>query len=167
MHISRLNIDIYKSSTELLIKLLPGLPNIDLLRISSFSMDFSNFICFTETKDFYFVSNKNNITKVCLGQMDKLKLNHFVFMNLSHRVQYLEKICTKDVNIEMFIRLIVKKYTIYIPHLRSLCLCITNLNDKMVKQLDRIIDYQKLLHEYIIKHSNNKLYFQWKYHKTL
>jgi hypothetical protein len=65
------------------------------------------------------------------------------------------------------IRIIFKKYSTYIPHFRSLYLCVTNLNDKMVEQLQTVIDLQKLLDNFIIKHRNNKLYFQWEWHEII
>jgi glutamate racemase len=100
------------------------------------------------------VSNNNNITKVCLGKIDEFNLNYIVFMNLWRHVQYLVMTCTKY---ELFSRNIRPIF----PHFRSLYLCVTNLNDKMVEQLQTVIDLQKLLDNFIIKHRNNKLYFQW------
>jgi hypothetical protein len=82
-------------------------------------MGFSKAKCFEGTKDIDFVSNNNNITKVCLGQIDEFNVNYFVFMNLWRHVEYLEMTCTKDVNIEMVIGIISKKYTIDISHFRS------------------------------------------------
>jgi hypothetical protein len=102
MQISRLNIGV-------LIKLLRILPHISSIRISPFPMDLSKTICPKGTKDFDFVSNNNNITIVCLEQMDELKVNNFVFMNIWHHVEYLEMSFTKDVNIEMIIRIIFKR----------------------------------------------------------
>jgi len=162
MQISRLNIINFEPSIGLLIRFLRALPNINSLRISLFRMDFSKTVCPKGTKDFDFVSNNNNIRIVCLEQMDELKVNNFCLMNLWTRVEYLEMNFTKYVKIEMVIRIILKKYTIYIPHLRSLCLCVTNLNDEMVEQLRTVIDLQKLLNNYTIQHRNNKLYLQWK-----
>ncbi len=77
----------------------------------------------------------NNITIVRLEQMDELKVISFCLMNLWTRVQHLEMYFMKYVKIEMVLRIILKKYTIDIPHLRSLCLYVINLNDKMVEQL--------------------------------
>jgi hypothetical protein len=162
MPLSRLNIDNYELSVGLLVKLLYDLPNIISLRISSFPTDIYKTVCSKGTKDFDFVSNNNNITKVCLEQMDELKVMQFVFLNLWRRVICLEMTCTKDVSIEMVIRIIFKNYTKCIPHLRFLCLGVTNVNDKMVEQLQTVIDLQQSLINYIIKHRNNKLYFQWK-----
>jgi hypothetical protein len=162
MPISCLNIDNYEASTELLIKFLCIFDKINSLRISPFPMDSSKFDCFKRTKDYDFVSKNNNITKVFLGQIDELKLNYFVFMNFWPRVEYLQMICTKDVNIEIIIRIILKKYAIYIPRLRSLCLCVTKINDKMMEQLQTVINRQKLLDSYTIEHNNNKLYLRWK-----
>jgi hypothetical protein len=125
-------------------------------------MDHSKIICPKGTKDFDFASNNNNITKVCLGQMDEHKVTHFFFMNLWTRIQYLEMICIKDVNIEMIIQIILKKYPNCIPHLRSICLYVTKINDKMVEQLQTVIDLEKLFDNYTIKHTNNKLYLRWK-----
>jgi hypothetical protein len=140
MKISRLNIDNYEPSIGLLIKLLHILPNINSRRISPFSMDLTKSECFKGTKYYNLVLNNNNITKLCLRQMDELKVNDFIFMNSWSRVQHLEMTFTKDIKIEMVIQIILEKYTIYIPRLHSLCLCMANA----------------------IQHRNNKLYWQWK-----
>jgi hypothetical protein len=84
-------------------------------------MGFAKAKCFEGTKDINFVSNNNNITKVCLGQIDEFNENYFVFMNRCRHVEYLEMTCTKDVNIEMVRRKeIYDRYSSF-PFLVSLC----------------------------------------------
>ncbi len=82
MQINRLNIDNNKLSAQLLIKIIPILSHIHSLRISTFAMVFSKFKYCKEPEDHDFRAHNSNITNVCLGQIDELKVNHFVFMNL-------------------------------------------------------------------------------------
>ncbi len=79
MQMIRLNINNYEPSIGLLIKLLHILSNISSLRISPFPMDLSKTVCPKGTKDFDFVSNNNNIAKICLGKMNELEVYHFFY----------------------------------------------------------------------------------------
>jgi hypothetical protein len=92
--------------------------------------------------------------------MDELKVNNFPSMNFSHRIQYLEMICTTDANIEIVIQIILKNYSVYIPHLRFLCIALRDLNDQTVEQFQRMIDREKLLDNCTIQYRNNKLYLR-------
>ena len=67
----------------------------------------------------------------------------------------------KDMDLEMLVRFILIKSTTYIPHLCSLCLTIPNADEEIVHQLQKLIDSEKLLTNYMIKRICNNILLKW------
>jgi len=158
--ITGLNITCNQIFIGILIKLIHLLPNLDYLIVRSLAMIQPRCLSVEEVKTLRLVSHNNKITKVKFQQMNELAQIQFI-INLCSRLQHLEVICTNDIDPEMFLRFIFMKNTKFIPNLCSLCFCISNSNEDLFGKLQKIIELEKLHHDYTIKRSNNRIYLRW------
>jgi hypothetical protein len=76
-------------------------------------------------------------------------------------LQYFQIDIPEDMDIEMLIRFILIKSSTYIPQLCSLCVSIPNANDEIVHQLQKMIESEKLLTNYMIKRICNNILLKW------
>ncbi len=158
--ITGLNITCNQIFIRLLIELIHLLPNLDYLIVRSLAMIQPRCLSVEEVKTLRLVSDNNKITKVKLQQMTEFAQIQFI-INLCPRLQHLEVTCINDIDPEMFLRFIFMKNTKFIPNLCSLCFCISNLNEDLFGKLQKIIQLEKLHHDYTIKRSNNRIYLRW------
>lgn len=76
-------------------------------------------------------------------------------------IQYLQIDVPNDMDLKMLVRCILIKTTTYISHLCSLCLSKPNANEEIVDQLDKMIESDKLLTNYMIKRISNHILLKW------
>jgi hypothetical protein len=147
-----------------LIHYLSFLPDIGSLTITSQSSVETEILSEDQTNLFHSLSINNKITAVELEQTMKVDQLD-ALMNLCSQMQYLQVKCSNITDIEWLIPYILKKRnTNSIPHLSSICLCISNANENMVNNLQKIIASEKLIENYTIKRVCDKIYFRWNEH---
>ncbi|CAF4881318.1 unnamed protein product [Rotaria sp. Silwood2] len=66
-------------------------------------------------------------------------------------------------DIELFVRLILMQIMIKSNHpLRLLCFYVAAADDEMVQKLEKMINIENLLVDFIVKRVMNEIYLQWK-----
>ncbi len=158
--ITRLNIIHKDIFIGILIKLIDSLPHLDCLIIRSLAMIQVRCLSIEELTILRSVSDNNKITKVNFQSMTELAQIQFL-INLCSRMQHLEVTFTDDIDPELFLRFIFMKNIKYIPNLCSLCLGLSKLNEDLFENLQKIIELEKLHHDYTIKQLNNRIYLKW------
>jgi hypothetical protein len=107
------------------------------------------------------ISSINRITKVNLGEMNDLEEVYFLIELCPHLI-YLRVDNLHQMDIELFVRLILNKMITKYPHqLRLLSFTIPAADDPMIKRLNKMINEEKLLLDYSIKRVLNHIYIQW------
>ena len=84
-------------------------------------------------------------------------------INLCPRMQYFQVHDSKDMDLKMLARCVLRKTNTDIPHLSSLYFDIHDEYDKMVWKLRKMIDSDKLLLNYTINRINNYIVLKWKW----
>jgi len=115
-----------------------------------------------ETELISLISNKNQITKV---NMEKISnINEICFLlELCPRMIYLKIDFINNIDMELFLRIILLKIKTKCNHqLRLLCFSIQAADDQMIKTLQTMITFEKLLLDYTIKRIQKNVYLQWK-----
>ncbi|CAF1495928.1 unnamed protein product, partial [Rotaria sordida] len=147
--------------SEILIDIIYKLFALDTLKITSLILALSRYSSI-EDKKLHFVSNKNNIKKVYLEKMSKIEEIYFL-IKLCPRMIHLKVDFINDMNIELFIKNILKKLNHDCnQYLRSLCIHNSTANDKIIQKLEEMINRDKLLHHFTIKYIADNIYLQWK-----
>jgi hypothetical protein len=83
-------------------------------------------------------------------------------IDLSPGMEYLQVRCASYIDFQLLLRFILmKNINKDILHLRSLCLCVSSADEKMIQELQTMIETEKLLHDYSTKRILDKIYFQW------
>jgi hypothetical protein len=136
---------------ELLFNLILFLPNLRILKVLSLS---TNEIAEKIINLYQSALNNNHITKVNLKKMTKFEEIYFL-IDLCQRMECLEVKYNINIDIQSLVRCILTKH---IPHLRSICLCNTLNDDKLVQQLVTMIDEEKLSDDYTIKRVLDRIY---------
>jgi hypothetical protein len=107
------------------------------------------------------ISSINRITKVNLGEMNDIEEVYFLIELCPHLI-YLRVENLHQMDIELFVRLILNKMITKYPHqLRLLSFNVPAADDPMIKRLNKMIDDEKLLLNYSIKRVLNHIYLQW------
>jgi len=142
------------------------LSELDSLKIHSLSLSLTR--CSSIEKIIrHFISNKNQITKIYLEQMNEIEEVYFL-IKFCPRMNYLQINSINTMNIELFIREILHKINHDCnQYLYSLCLRIPTVDDRIIEKLKDMINSNKLLVCYTIKCVFNVIYLQWKndYHQ--
>lgn len=165
-YISNLNevshLEISEVFINVLIKIIDLLPKLDSLKISSLSLIQLKCIFINERELVNLIPNKNQITKVYLEKMNNIEEVYFL-LELCPRMIYLRIDSINNIDIELFVRLILLKIQINCHHqLRLLCFSIPAADDGMIKMLQTMIDFEKILLDYTIKRIQDYIYLQWK-----
>jgi len=165
---THLNIDCNGLPIGMLIEIIRLLPNLNSLEVSSLSLVPLNSLSAEDTEMLLLVSITSKITKLKLDKMNEMEQVHFL-MNLCPRMQYLEVGCTTENDLENIVGCISLNNIIRIPYLCCLCLCVPNANEKMIENLNKIIDFErlfdidnKIFHDYVIRRIEKKIYLNWK-----
>jgi hypothetical protein len=160
LQIAHLIIECQSIFVGAIIKLLRFLPNLDSLKVRSLSLLKPRCLSKEEVETLRSVSKNNKITKLNLQRTDELAEIQFL-IDLCPRMQYFEVDCSRIIDLNSLVRFILMKTTRCIPHLRTVCLCVTEANDKMVEQVQTMINLEKLLHDYTTTYLPGKIYVQW------
>jgi hypothetical protein len=93
-------------------------------------------------------------------------MNHieeiYFLLELCPHLIYLKVDCVRNMDMKLFVRLILKKLTTkYLHQLRLLCFHVRAADDQTIKQLNKMIDDEKLLFDYTIKRVLDFIYLQW------
>jgi hypothetical protein len=165
---THLNIDGDKLLIGMLIEIIRLLPNLNSLEVSSLPLVQLNGLSPEDTEMILLVSTTCKITKLKLDKMNEMEQLHFL-MNLCPRMQYLEVGCTTENDLEKIVGCISLNNIIRIPYLCCLCLCVPNANEKMIENLNKIIDFERLFdidnqafRDYTIRRRQKKIYLNWK-----
>ncbi|CAF3419829.1 unnamed protein product, partial [Rotaria sp. Silwood2] len=138
------------------------LPELDSLEI--FSLSFSQSTCLSreEIEDLLFLSTKNRITKLCLERISLIEEVYFLIEIFPH-INHLQINLIHSMDIELFVRLVLMQIMIKSNHpLRLLCFCVAAADDEMVQKLEKMINIENLLVDFIVKRVMNEIYLQWK-----
>ncbi|CAF3820229.1 unnamed protein product [Rotaria sordida] len=164
LHLNRVDVDCKKLSYNKFIQLLHMLPNLNALKILSLSSFNINRLSQEQIESIQLWSRTNQITKLILenfiDQNDFEKIQFFI--NLVPQIEYLQVKCEKNFNIELIVQHILFKTIDKFLNFNLLCLYVKIANDIMIKQLQIMIDREKLLHNYQITRSTDRIYLQWK-----
>ncbi len=137
------------------------LSDLNSLRVYSLSFDGPRSLSAEELVILCSISNKCKITKVYLEKMDEIE-QIYLFMTLCPYLTYLKVGFINNINIELFLRNILKKINDKCNnHLHSLCFHIPIADDKLVKKFEQIIHTEKLLFDFQIKRILDCIYLQW------
>jgi hypothetical protein len=143
-------------SIRTLVDIINILPILDSVKIYSLSLSKSKRLSSKERKFLTDIKKNNRVTKVYLEKMTKFQ-EIISLMNLFPRLKYLQLDWTNYIDIELFLRIMKKSN----HSLRSLCFCIPMADDEMIKKIQKIIDLEKLIHDYKIKRVCDQIYLQW------
>jgi hypothetical protein len=147
---------------SLLIQFVNLLPNITTLKIRSLPPIETITITFDEFSLLQSIHRKSKIIKLYLEQCADIQELDFLFI-LCPNIKYFKVGGINMIDIKSFLCIIFKKIKQYdIYHLHSLCFHVQTLDDRIVKTIEEIIKYEKILHGFTIKHILDTIYLQWK-----
>ncbi|CAF5026192.1 unnamed protein product [Rotaria sp. Silwood1] len=138
------------------------LPELDSLQI--FSLSFSQSTCLSkeELEGLLFLSTKNRITKLFLKKITLIEELYFL-MEIFPHINHLQVNLIYSMDIELFVRLILIHIMTKSNHpLRLLCFPIVAADDEMVQKLEKMINVENLLFDFMMKRVINEIYLQWK-----
>ncbi len=144
-------------------KIVSLLPDVDSLKLWSLSsLTKRKSLSWKEIQFLDNIKKKNKIRKVYLEFMNKLE-ESLALIDLFPRMKYLQIGSMDDMDIRLFLQTVLKKILHRSNHhLRSLCFCMFMADDQMVKEIQELIDIEKLIFDYEIKRICNKIYLKWK-----
>jgi hypothetical protein len=140
-----------------LIELLQFTHNVHVLKLDSIVLNRTNAVSIQQNQLFQLVSNMNTITKVTINKesnLEKVQLLTAVFP----RMEYL-KINLFKQDLEPIVRFLLSKGNNNTRYLSSLC--ISKQRHDLMTTLKTLIKSKKLLHDYVLKVINRKLYLWW------
>jgi hypothetical protein len=164
---THLNINCNGIPIGMLIEIIRLLPNLDSLEVSSLPITQLSCLSAEDTELLLLVSITSKIIKVKLTKIDGMEQFDFL-MNLCPRMQYFEVGCRTDNDLENIVGCISMNNITRIPYLCCLSFCIPNVNEKMIQNLDRIIDFERLFYidkafrDYVVRRIENKIVLKWK-----
>ncbi|UJR19435.1 hypothetical protein I4U23_022565 [Adineta vaga] len=155
-----LNIRCKEISTEILMKIIDLLPNLDSLDMTLPYIESISPFNYNENIDFS-TSINNRITKVTLKRIHDIKEVNF-FLNLCLRMKYLHLSVLQHINLDDLLRCILLQANTFLSQLKYVCLHVPSASEEIVYQLQKLIDTEKLLTNYMINRSGNYIYLKWK-----
>jgi hypothetical protein len=156
---THLNMNCENISIEMLLKLIQLLPYLNSLKVSSLPLIQSDWL-FDNNGEIYSISINNKITEVSIEKISNIEQVYFI-LYLCHRMQHLRLVVSKDMDLDMLVRFILKTSSINTRFLNSLCLFTSNANEDMVDQLQKMIKSEKLLFNFNIKCVCNSILLKW------
>jgi hypothetical protein len=166
MLFTHLRIEWNELSIGMLIEIIRLLPNLHCLELLSLPLLQSNSLSTNDSEMLFLASINSKITKVKLNKMDEMEQIHFLFDLFPH-MQYLEVDCKTENDLEDIVKSIIMNNITYIRHLKCLCICVPNANEKMIENLKIMIDFErhfyveKTFTDYILQRRQNKIIFNW------
>ncbi|CAF1288481.1 unnamed protein product [Rotaria sordida] len=154
---TKLNFECHRFPFEQIIELLHFIKNIHTLKLDSILLYRTNSILIQQNETFRIVFNMNFVTNVTISKeitLEKIQL----LTTLFPRMKYLTINLFKEV-LKPVVRFLLSKSNINTRYLSTLC--ISKQRYDLVIKLRSMIKLEKLLHDYIIKVINRKLYLWW------
>jgi len=144
-----------------LIEIINVLPDLISLKIWSIALIQLTCLSIEELNSIRYVANNNKITKIYLEKM--ITFEEILFLiDLFPRLKYLQVGCTSNIDIQLFVRVILTKILDKTNHcVRLLAFRIPTADEEMIKKLQKMIDFNKLLFDYRIKRISDTVYLQW------
>ncbi|CAF1332431.1 unnamed protein product [Rotaria sordida] len=159
--IYQLEIDTKIFSNQLM-EILRLLPEVNTLKIYSLSILQQGKLSEEELEFLYFLSNKNQIRKICFENMKEMDELYMLSLICSH-VNHLQINCVDYVHVALLTRVILTQIkSVSNSLLRLLCFCIQEIHDDMIEKLENMIYVENLRFDFMIKHVMDKIYLQWK-----
>ncbi len=113
----------------------------------------------------FLTSISNKITKVNLEKMIHIEQVHFL-LYLSPRITIFSNRCFKAYSSSNAVTIYFNKiYYIHSSVLFFICLTNPNVNDEIVHQLQKMIESEKLLTNYMITRIYNNILLKWNWHR--
>lgn len=138
------------------------LPELDSLKLYTISFSYPRSVTDEELSAVYYLTNKNKITKVCLGKICQIE-EAYIFIALCPLIQQLQIDCLYEIDVELFVRsLLIEIKNRSIQTLRLLCFRVSTADDDMIQKLEKMIKSENLLFDFTIKRVMDKIYVQWK-----
>jgi len=145
-----------------LINILYLLPELISLKINSLSIYEPRFLCRDEIDNFIRMSVTSKIKKICFEKIHKIEEIYFL-IELCHSMNYLQINSIGNINVGLFVRDILFEIMDESDYqLRSMCFSVPIADDKIVQQLEEMINIENLLLDFTIKRVMDKIYLQWK-----
>jgi hypothetical protein len=142
-------------------RILTPISTLDSLQIASLSLSQPGSLSSDEELVLRTVSSKNRITKFNLKTMDNIEEVYFL-IELCPRLIYLRVDDINNMDMKLFVRLILMKMkTQHQSKFQLLCFHVPAADDQTIKQLNNMIDDEKLLFDYTIKRVLDFIYLQW------
>jgi len=141
---------------EMFVRIIELLPNLDSLKMSSLSHIQSDWLIENNRLTSFSTLINSKITNVNLEKMINIEEVHFL-LHLCPCIQYFLVNIPKDINVKIVVRFILIQASTYNLHLRFLCFSIQNANEDVVHKLQKLIDTEKFLSNYIIKRIGNHI----------
>jgi len=158
---TRLKINCKDIPIGIFIRMIHLLPNLDSLEVLSLPNIQSNWLSNNYGSMHQFSTPiDNKITNVNLKKIINIEQVHF-FLYLCPRVQYFQVNIPKHMDYKMLGRFNLIQAKTYNIYLRFLSLCIKNANEDMIHNLQKLIDSEKLLSNYMIKRFGNYICLKW------
>ncbi|CAF3361724.1 unnamed protein product [Rotaria sp. Silwood2] len=150
-----------KISIPALIQVVNLLPDITTLKIHSLSTDETTELTLKELLILCSIKQTIKITKVYLEEIDDVKELDFLF-TLCPYMEYFNVRCINMMDVQSFLRTIFKKIKQNNNnHLRLLCFPVRTADEQIVENIERMINYEKLLSNFTVKRTPDTAYLRW------
>ncbi|CAF1540473.1 unnamed protein product [Adineta ricciae] len=147
---------------EKLIQILNLLPKLIALKISSLSTTQAKSLSNDELEILKKISKENQITKIYLEQMNHIEEICFL-LTYCPQMTYLKIGTIGSLDIDLFLRIILLKISDH--PLQFLSFAMPLADDETVKQLQTMIDFEKLLFDYTISRHMTDIILKRKYNR--
>jgi hypothetical protein len=157
VNITSLHIEFNYFSIDILLQFFHLLPNLDSLTIVFTVL---NQVRTLAQEQIDMIPKMNKLTKVNIEQMvDLTRVD--ILINLCPQIECLQVKCRNYFELESVLRLILMKKT---SALSSIGFGIAEADDSMIKTLQTIIHFEKLLINYTIQRIDNRILLNWQRH---
>ncbi|CAF2519258.1 unnamed protein product [Rotaria sp. Silwood2] len=151
-----------KIFSDKLMEILHLLPEVNTLKIFSLPILQLGDLSEEEIEFLCFLSNKNQITKICFENMKDMDELYMLSLICS-RINHLQIKCVNYMHAELLTGLILTQIkSVSNSLLRLLCFCVPEAHDDMIEKLEKMLNVENLRFDFMIKHVMDKIYLQWK-----
>jgi hypothetical protein len=145
-----------------LMQVVNCLSELHTLKIHSLSLEEPRDLCEEEVDILLSREDTNQITKVYLKTTMDMADIYFLTALCPH-MEYLRVGSINDMDTESFVRELLHKINFeQNEYLRLLCFRVEAADDQTIKNLQKMIDDEKLLVDYSMKRVRENIYLQWK-----
>ncbi|CAF3010006.1 unnamed protein product [Rotaria sp. Silwood2] len=150
------------SSVHVLIQLISLLPDLITFKIRSLSSDDRTRFTVRELCRLGSIKCQSKTTKVCIEEINDIDDFNFISVVCPY-MKYCEMKRLNNMNIELFLRIILKEINNRsFCFIRLLCFHEPTVDDQMIENLEKMINYEQLLLQFTIKRISDNIYLQWK-----